>query len=153
MSSRYGEVIDHLKEALRLERQLIDLYKGAGDRSKDLHVGRTLQGIAERHASQSERLHHLIERLEREGGEGMFAEMMQSLGHAISGMLSMIPVMVVEAETDATFDTLGRYEGTLIGYYEALEPTLDDEGKRLVMSFIENCRHHMEKLVELDPFS
>ncbi|MBC8144982.1 MAG: hypothetical protein H7X80_05305, partial [bacterium] len=62
MSSRFGQVVDKLKEALRLERQLIELYKNAGDRSKDQHVARTLHGIAERHASQSERLHHLVER-------------------------------------------------------------------------------------------
>ena len=151
--SRFGEVVDRLREALRLERQLVDLYKRAGDRSADSHAARTLHGIAERHSSHSERLGHLVERLEREGGEGVFAELMQSLGHAISGMLSTIPVMIVESETDATFDTLGRYEGTLLGYYESLSPLLDEDGRHLLGSLIEGCTHHMEKLVELDPLA
>lgn len=153
MSSRFGQVIDRLKEAHRLERQLIELYKHAGDRSKDSRAERTLHGIAESHASQAERLHHLIERLEREGGDGWFAELMQSLGEALSGILSTIPVMIVESETDATFDTLGRYEGTLVGFYEALEGLLDEDGKRLVESFITNCQHHIQKLLELDPYT
>jgi hypothetical protein len=68
-------------------------------------------------------------------------------------MLATIPVMIVESETDATFDTLGRYEGTLIGYYETLYGVLDDDGKHVVMALAEDCRHHMERLVELDPLT
>ena len=153
MRSRFGEVVDRLKEALRLERQLVELYKGAGDRTADAHASRTLYGIGERHASHAERLTHLTDRLEREGGEGMFGELMQSLGEAITGMLSMIPVMIVEAETEATYDTLGRYEGTLLGIYEPLSAVLDEDGKHLMETLIEGCRHHMEKLVEVDPLA
>lgn len=151
--SRFGEVVDRLKEALRVERQLIELYKKRGDRERDSHAARTMHGIAERHASHSERVNHLVDRLERAKGEGIFGELFESLGEALSGALSMIPVMVVESETDATYDTLGRMEGRLVGYYETLAPTLDDEGRHLIESLIEGCRHHMEKLTELDPLS
>jgi rubrerythrin len=151
--SRFGEVVDRVREALRLERQLTDLYKNAGDRAGDPHIARTLHGIAERHASHAERVNQLRDRLEHAAGESMFGEMMESLGHAISGALSMIPVMIVEAETDATFDTLGRYEGTLVGYYEALERVLDEDGRAFVAGLAEHCRHHMERLVELDPLT
>ena len=151
--SRFGEVVDSVKEALRLERQLTDLYKSSGDRASDPHVTRSLHGIAERHASHAERLEGLRDRLEREAGEGIFGELMESLGEAISGMLATIPVMIVESETDATYDTLGRYEGTLIGYYEGLHGVLDEAGQQLVAGLAEDCRHHMERLVELDPLA
>lgn len=151
--SRSGEVVDRLREALQLERQLTDLYKNAGDRIADDHAARILHGISERHASHSERLTHLCDRLEREAGEGFFGELWESLGEAITGMLAAIPVMIVESGTDATYDTLGRYEGTLIGSYEAIGPLLDEEGRHTVEALAEACRHHIEKIVELDPLS
>lgn len=136
-----------------MERQLTDLYKNAGDRAADAHAARTLHGIAERHASHAERLNHLGDRLERAAGEGVFGELMESLGEAISGMIATIPVMIVESGTDATYDTLGRFEGTLLGYYESLESVLDEQGRQIVAALAEDCRHHMERLVELDPLS
>jgi rubrerythrin len=151
--SRFGEVVDRLREALRLERQLMDLYKNAGDRARDNHTARILHGISERHASHAERLTHLVDRLERAAGEGFFGELMESIGEAISGMLATIPVMIVESGTDATFDTLGRYEGTLVGTYESLASLLDEESAHTIAALAEDCRHHMEKLVELDPLS
>jgi rubrerythrin len=149
--SRFGEVVDRVKEALRLERQLVDLYKYSGDRSPDSHAARTLHGISERHASHVERLDHLRDRLERDAGEGVFGELMESLGHAIAGMVATIPVMVVETETHATLDTLGRYEGTLLGHYEALAGAVNGEAQQLMLALAEDCRRHMERLVELDP--
>src|SRR5688572_15637677 len=98
MSSRFGEVVDRVKEALRLERQLVDLYKQAGDRAKDDHLARSFHGIAERHASHAERVEHLRDRLERDAGEGMFGELMESIGEAFSSMLSAIPVGMITSE-------------------------------------------------------
>ncbi|HVK40415.1 MAG TPA: hypothetical protein VNA88_17930 [Candidatus Kapabacteria bacterium] len=151
--SRFGEVVDRVRETLRLERQITDYYKNTGDRSTDEHAARILHGIAERHASHVERLDHLCDRLERAAGEGFFGELMESIGEALSGMIATIPVMIVESGTDVTYDTLGRLEGTLAGRYEALEPLLDEEGRSIVAALAENCRHHMERLVELDPLS
>lgn len=151
--SRFGEVVDRIREALRLERQMVDLYKKAGDRASDAHVARTLHGISERHVSHAERLDHLRDRLEHEAGEGMFGELMESIGEALSGMVATIPVMIVESGTDATFDTLGRYEGTLVGYYESIAGHVDGEVRQTMLSLANACRHHMDRLLELDPLA
>ena len=151
--SSHAEVIDRLKEANRLERELAEMYKHTGDRADDEHIQRVLHGIAERHASHSERLTVLNDRLEREAGEGVFGELMESIGEALGGMISTIPVMIVGAGTDITYDTLGRYEGTLVGIYQAVEPVLDDEARQTITALADDCRNHMERLTEIDPLA
>src|SRR4051794_3953525 len=97
--SRYGEVVDRLDQILNVERNLVELYRHSAGLDTDAEHHRAFHAMAERHRSHVDRIEHLKEALQREGGEGFFGELIDAIGKAFGGVLSSLPLMFIEGGT------------------------------------------------------
>lgn len=143
------ELIDGLERAIEMERSAMQIYQSARRRADDAQIAR-LETIEQSHLAQMQRMETEKERIEKEEGEGILGDALESIGKAFTELLAGIPVSLIEDATVPTVKTLLRLEEELLGAYQRMLLVADPHTRVLIEGAITAGREHVAELERIE---
>lgn len=124
MNAKYS-ARDAIDGVVRLEREIVELYRRVAEHEKRARVGARLQILEARHLSAASRSERILEEMRRQEGGGIFGDLASQISNALVGLIAGVPIEFIEETHTPTLSTLKRFERRLHECYVALAEEVD----------------------------
>ncbi len=139
-----------IEGVIRLEREVIALYRRVAEHEKRAHVGARLQILEARHLSAASRSERLLEDVRHQEGGGVVGDVAAQISDALVSLFSSVPVELIEETHTPTFSTLKRFEGRLLECYESLADEIGSTYREEVQRGADESRANLEELEAME---
>lgn len=141
---------DAIEGILRLEREIIELYRRVAEHELRSQVGARLQVIEARHLAAATRSERLLENVRHNSGGGIVSDLAAQISSALVGLIAGVPVEFIEETHTPTIATLRRFEERLHDCYIRLAGELDTETRGEAHRGASETKDNLAELVAME---